>query len=159
MSVTQNDNGDLIISIKDFSGLETYTVEAVRILIESQNFLKIKETLQRMGIFSRKDNTLWQSAHILHKRGFYYILHFKELLSMDGKAVNFSSEDEVRRDYIVGLLEKWGLLKIADKKVLLEIRSQLSSGVKPPNLRILPYSSRNEVNLGSKYDIGKPQSQ
>lgn len=152
--MAQNEHGDLIIEIKDFSGSKVYTLEAVRVQVLPENFLKIKETLQRMGIMSRKENTLWQTAHILHKRGFYYIVHFKELFALDGRAVNFTTEDELRRDYIVSLLEKWGLLKISDQRILLEMRQQLDEGKKPSNLFVLPHSKRQSVRLASKYEIG-----
>ena len=152
--MAQNENGDLIIEIRDFSGSEIYTLEAIRVDIKPENFLKIKETLQRMGIYSDRDGTLWQTAHILHKRGFYYILHFKELFALDGKSVNFSAEDEIRRSYIVSLLEKWNLLTISDPKVLLDVRKDIMDGTKPTNLTILPHSSRSKVRLRSKYEIG-----
>lgn len=152
--MAQNEQGDLIIEIRNYSGSEIYTLEAIRVIIKPENFLKIKETLQRMGIYSDRDSTLWQTAHILHKRGFYYILHFKELFALDGKCVNFSAEDEIRRSYIVSLLEKWNLLTIADPKVLLDVRKDIKEGSKPTNLSIIPHSSRAKVKLKSKYDIG-----
>lgn len=147
-------DGDLLIPIRDFTGNEVYVSEAIRVEIHPDAFLQIKETLQRMGIYSPKTNTLWQSAHILHKKGRYFILHFKELLALDGNAVNFSPEDQLRRDYIVALLEKWNLLKICDQEVLLEVRSRINSGNPPIGLRVIRHSERDQVNLSSKYEMG-----
>src|SRR5210317_357271 len=85
-------------------------------LPNEESFLKIKETLTRIGIASRKDRKLYQSCHILHKQGKYYIVHFKELFMLDGKINNFSEEDEARRNTIVNLLEEWGLVKVVGEK-------------------------------------------
>ena len=81
---------------------------------EQDDFLKVKETLTRIGVASRKDNTLYQSCHILHKQGKYYIVHFKELFALDGKPTNFSDDDKGRRNSIATLLDEWGLIKIVD---------------------------------------------
>ena len=86
-------------------------------LNQPDDFLKIKETLTRIGVASKKDNTLYQSCHILHKQGKYYIVHFKELFALDGKPSNFSENDEARRNAIATLLEEWNLLKIVRKEV------------------------------------------
>src|SRR5271168_2804013 len=85
-------------------------------LHDPADFLKIKETLTRIGVASRKDKKLYQSCHILHKQGLYYIVHFKELFALDGKETNFSEEDVGRRNTIACLLEEWGLLDIVDHK-------------------------------------------
>lgn len=111
------------------------------------SFLKIRETLTRIGIASRKDKTLYQSCHILHKRGHYAILHFKELFALDGKPHNLSEEDKLRRNKISSLLEEWGLLKIiypatVEEKALLR------------HIKIIPWTEKTEWNLVSKYDIG-----
>ena len=83
-------------------------------LKEEDDFLKVRETLTRIGVASRKDKTLYQSCHILHKQGKFYIVHFKEMFALDGKPTNFSDEDKGRRNTIATLLEDWGLLKIVD---------------------------------------------
>lgn len=152
--VVQNNNGDLIIEIKDFSASEVYKSEPVRVEIKQEDFLQIKETLQRIGMYSKKTNTLYQTAHILHKKGFYYILHFKELFSIDGKLVNFSPEDEVRRNFIAALLEKWGLLKIVDPSKVSEERKMMERGQLPPYMRVLKHSERGTINLETKYVMG-----
>jgi chitinase len=85
-------------------------------LPNDESFLKIKETLTRIGIASRKDKKLYQSCHILHKQGKYYIVHFKELFMLDGKINNFSEEDQARRNTIINLLEEWGLINIVNSK-------------------------------------------
>ncbi len=87
-------------------------------LLEQEDFLKIKETLTRIGVASKKDNTLYQSCHILHKQGKYYIVHFKELFMLDGKPSNFSEDDMSRRNTIATLLEQWGLLKVITEEHL-----------------------------------------
>ena len=86
------------------------------LLSEDDDFLKVKETLTRIGVSSRKENKLYQSCHILHKRGKYYIVHFKELFALDGLPTNLSEEDIARRNTISNLLEEWGLLKIVDSE-------------------------------------------
>lgn len=111
------------------------------------SFLKIRETLTRIGIASRKDKTLYQSCHILHKRGNYAILHFKELFALDGKLHNLSDEDKLRRNKIASLLEEWGLLKVIYPETI-EQKALLR------HIKILPHEEKNEWNLVSKYDIG-----
>ena len=85
-------------------------------LVKDDDFLKVRETLTRIGVASRKNNTLFQSCHILHKQGKYYIVHFKELFGLDGKPTDFTEEDEGRRNTITKLLQDWGLVKIVDPK-------------------------------------------
>ena len=152
--VSQNEYGDLIVDIRNFSASEVYKSEPIKVEIKAENFLRIKETLQRIGIFSPKANTLFQTAHILHKKGFYYIVHFKELFAMDGKFVNFSAEDEVRRNFIACLLEKWKLLTISDPIKVSEEKKILDEGVLPVKLRILKHSERTKVKLEEKYKMG-----
>jgi hypothetical protein len=118
-------------------------------LTNEENFLKVKETLTRIGIASRKDKKLYQSCHILHKQGKYYIVHFKELFMLDGKVNNFDDEDKGRRNTIANLLAEWGLVKVVD-----------SSKTKAPlapisQIKILPHSERGEWELVAKYSIGK----
>ena len=118
-------------------------------LPNEEDFLKIKETLTRIGVASKKDRKLYQSCHILHKQGKYYIVHFKELFALDGKPSNFSEEDVGRRNTIVNLLAEWGLLKIAIIEKSQEPRTPLSQ------IKILAYKDRNEWELVAKYNIGR----
>jgi len=116
---------------------------------EEEDFLKIKETLTRIGVASRKEKKLYQSCHILHKQGRYYIVHFKELFALDGKPTDFTDEDKGRRNTIALLLEEWGLIKIADVKDVKDLRSPLSQ------IKILPFKEKNEWELVAKYNIGR----
>ena len=118
-------------------------------LTEQEDFLKIKETLTRVGISSRKDKILYQSCHILHKQGKYYIVHFKELFALDGKPYNLSPEDKERRNRIAFLLEDWGLVKIVNS-INIEKEVAPMSGIK-----ILSHKEKHEWSLESKYNIGK----
>ena len=118
-------------------------------LPNEEDFLKIKETLTRIGVASKKDRKLYQSCHILHKQGKYYIVHFKELFALDGKPSNFSEEDMGRRNTIVNLLAEWGLLKILIVEKSQEPRTPLSQ------IKILAYKDRNEWELVAKYNIGR----
>lgn len=124
------------------------TLVEVRIA-EEQDFLKIKETLTRIGVASRKDKKLYQSCHILHKQGRYYIVHFKELFALDGKAADFSDEDKGRRNTIANLLQDWELIKIVDSKQIETPRSPMSQ------IKILPHKEKNEWELVAKYNIGR----
>ena len=117
-------------------------------LAEPDDFLKIRETLTRIGVASRKDKTLFQSCHILHKQGRYYIVHFKELFILDGKPTNFSENDQARRNTIANLLVEWNLIKLVNSE-------QTSSLVVPLNqLKILAYKEKDEWVLTAKYNIG-----
>jgi hypothetical protein len=127
------------------------TLLEVRIA-EEEDFLKIKETLTRIGVASKKEKKLYQSCHILHKRGKYYIVHFKELFLLDGKQSDFSDEDRGRRNTIANLLEEWGLIAIVDKDKALEPRTPLS------HIKILPHKEKSEWILETKYSIGKRRS-
>ena len=118
-------------------------------LPNEEDFLKIKETLTRIGVASKKDRKLYQSCHILHKQGKYYIVHFKELFALDGKPSNFSEEDVGRRNTIASLLEEWGLLKLVVSEKSREPRTPLSQ------IKILAYKDRNEWELVAKYNIGR----
>ena len=118
-------------------------------LPNEEDFLKIKETLTRIGVASKKDRKLYQSCHILHKQGKYYIVHFKELFALDGKPSNFSEEDVGRRNTIVNLLAEWGLLKIVIIEKSQEPRTPLSQ------IKILAYKDRNEWELVANYNIGR----
>ena len=117
-------------------------------LAEPDDFLKIKETLSRIGVASRNDRKLFQSCHILHKQGRYYIVHFKELFALDGKPTNFSENDEARRNTILNLLKEWGLLTI--------VRGETEMNIAPLNqIKVLAYADKDEWELIPKYNIGK----
>jgi hypothetical protein len=117
-------------------------------LAEPDNFLKVRETLTRIGIASKKDNTLYQSCHILHKQGRYFIVHFKELFALDGKDSNITSGDIERRNAIAGLLQDWDLLKIVQSSKA-EQKASLSQ------IKVVAFKEKNEWNLVAKYNIGK----
>lgn len=118
-------------------------------IAEEQDFLKIKETLTRIGVASRKDKKLYQSCHILHKQNKYYIVHFKELFALDGKSTDFSDEDKGRRNTIAVLLQDWDLVKIVDDKQVEQPRAPMSQ------VKILPHKEKNEWELVAKYNIGR----
>jgi len=116
-------------------------------IVNEDDFLKVRETLTRIGIASPKNKKLFQSCHILHKRGKYYITHFKELFALDGKQSNFSDEDRARRNTIAKLLEDWGLVKIVtpvDKDNMIPIYQ----------LKVLSHKEKNNWELVPKYNIG-----
>ena len=117
-------------------------------LNQPDDFLKIRETLSRIGVASRKDKTLFQSCHILHKQGKYYIVHFKELFALDGKEANFSDNDAERRNTIAQLLSDWGLIAILNKEVA-EKKAPLSQ------IKVLSFKEKSEWDLQAKYNIGK----
>lgn len=116
---------------------------------EEDDFLKVRETLTRIGVASRKDKTLYQSCHILHKQGKYYIVHFKELFALDGKPTNFTDDDKARRNAICKLLEDWQLVTVVDKNKASTPQAPLSQ------IKILLFKDKAEWNLVSKYNIGK----
>lgn len=118
-------------------------------LNEQDDFLKIRETLSRIGIAAKKERRLYQSCHILHKQGKYYIVHFKELFALDGKPTNFSDEDKGRRNTIIALLEEWGLVDIVNKSAIESPKATLN------NIKILPYGQKDEWELCAKYNIGR----
>lgn len=118
-------------------------------IAEEDDFLKIKETLTRIGVSSRKDNKLFQSCHILHKQGKYFIVHFKELFALDGKATDFSDEDKGRRNTIVKLLEDWKLCKIVEPDMVAEPIAPLRL------IKIIPFKDKSKYELVAKYSIGK----
>lgn len=113
------------------------------------SFLKVKETLTRIGVASKKDKILYQSCHILHKQGKYYIVHFKELFILDGKAQELSDEDKSRRNTIVNLIEEWGLVTTVVPESTQDPVSPLSQ------IKVLPYKEKGEWTLVPKYSIGK----
>jgi len=117
-------------------------------LNDPNDFLKIRETLTRIGIASKKNNTLYQTCHILHKQGRYFIMQFKELFALDGKETNFSDEDKARRNTITTLLEEWKLLKIVNPEEVKEPVTTLS------NIKIIAFKEKANWALESKYQIG-----
>lgn len=119
---------------------------------DQQDFLKIRETLTRIGIASRKDNKLYQSCHILHKQNKYYIVHFKELFALDGKQTDFSEDDKARRNTIINLLEQWELLKVVNQNAIEQPRTTLS------HIKIIPFKEKADWELVPKYNIGRPRS-
>ena len=122
-------------------------------LNESDDFLKVRETLTRIGVASRKDRTLFQSCHILHKQGRYFIVHFKELFALDGKPTNFSENDQARRNTIANLLAEWGLVKLIIPERTTELIVPLNQ------LKILSYRENDEWNIVAKYNIGSKKSE
>ena len=118
-------------------------------LKKEDDFLKVKETLTRIGVASKKDKTLYQSCHILHKQGRYYIVHFKELFALDCKPSNFSEGDIARRNTIVNLLKEWGLIEIVNT-------TSTESPISPiSQIKVLPHKEKSEWELVAKYNIGK----
>ena len=115
---------------------------------ENDDFLKIRETLTRIGVASRKDKTLYQSCHILHKRGRYYLVHFKELFALDGKESSITENDLGRRNAISRLLEEWELLSIVNASKAQEPLAPMSQ------IKVLPHKEKDEWNLVAKYNIG-----
>ena len=118
-------------------------------LPQQENFLKVKETLTRIGISSKTENKLYQSCHILHKKGKYYIVHFKELFALDGKPTDISENDLSRRNAIANLLEDWGLITLVDKK-----STQTPEPIFLSQIKILSHKEKNEWQLIPKYNIG-----
>lgn len=118
------------------------------LLKEPDDFLKVRETLTRIGVASRKEKKLYQSCHILHKKGKYYIVHFKELFALDRKDTNFSLNDVQRRNRIVQLLSDWGLIELV--KV-----TQIEDAAPLNQIKVIAYKDKGEWTLESKYNIGK----
>ena len=118
------------------------------VLKEPDDFLKVRETLSRMGVASRREKILWQSAHILHKKGRYYIAHFKELFALDGKKANLSENDLQRRNRIIKLLSDWGLVEIVKE-------SSIKDAAPLSQIKVIAYKEKGDWTLESKYNIGK----
>ena len=118
------------------------------ILNEPDDFLKVRETLTRIGVASRKEKKIYQSCHILHKQGRYYIVHFKELFALDGKHANLTVNDVQRRNRIINLLSDWGLITV--------VNPESTSDVAPLNqIKVLSYKDKGDWTLETKYNIGK----
>ena len=118
-------------------------------IAEEEDFLKIKETLTRIGVASRKEKKLYQSCHIFHKQGKYYIVHFKEMFVIDGKPSNFSDEDKGRRNKIIQLLQEWGLLKVVEPDSINEPMASMSQ------IKIINHKEKNDWTLEAKYNMGR----
>ena len=119
-------------------------------LKEPDDFLKVRETLSRIGVASRKERKLYQSCHILHKQGRYYIVHFKELFALDGKETNLSENDIARRNTIANLLRDWGLVEVIGNSELIAPLSQI---------KIISFKEKDEWILETKYNIGKKREE
>ena len=115
-------------------------------LSEPDDFLKVRETLSRIGVASRKEKTLYQSCHILHKQGRYFVTHFKELFALDGKQTNLNENDIARRNTIANLLKDWGLVKIV---------SEMGEMAPLSQIKVLSYKEKTDWSLETKYNIGK----
>lgn len=118
-------------------------------LTNEDDFLKVRETLTRVGVASKKQQTLWQSCHILHKQGKYYIVHFKELFALDGKPSSIVDNDIERRNAIAKLLQEWGLVTIVNPDIMVDKIAELHQ------IKIIPYRDKDQWQLVSKYNIGK----
>jgi hypothetical protein len=121
-------------------------------LVQPDDFLKVRETLTRIGVASRKDKILYQSCHILHKQGRYYITHFKELFALDGKIADITDNDIQRRNTIAKLLSDWGLIEILNIKAI-EDQAPLSQ------IKVIAYKDKDEWDLQAKYNIGKKRGE
>ena len=140
-------NGELEIQWKQSDMVEVS-------LDEPDDFLKVRETLTRIGVASRKEKKIYQSCHILHKQGKYYIVHFKELFALDGKNTNLSLNDIQRRNRIVQLLVDWGLVTIND-----ESKEKISDLAPLNQIKVLSFKEKNDWTLESKYNIGRKKQE
>ena len=131
---------------------QTDMVEVV--LAEPDDFLKVRETLTRIGVASRKERKIYQSCHILHKQGRYYIVHFKELFALDGKKANISLNDIQRRNRIVQLLVDWGLVSIST-----ESQEKIKHLAPLNQIKVLSFKEKGEWTLESKYNIGRKKQE
>jgi hypothetical protein len=121
-------------------------------LNEEDDFLKVRETLTRIGVSSRKERILYQSCHILHKQGRYYIVHFKELFALDGKPSNISENDIQRRNTIANLVEQWGLVTILNPQIVKDNMAPIHQ------IKIISFKEKDEWELVTKYNIGKKKT-
>lgn len=157
----ENDEQNGEGSVESFDTFELYVENLLLSFIEVElspakedgDFLKIKETLTRIGVASTRESTLWQSCHILHKRGRYFIVHFKELFALDGKKTNFDTADVSRRNTIASLLEEWKLLKIINPDVCKEPRAPLFQ------IKVIAHKDKTNWTLEPKYSIGNKGGQ
>lgn len=119
-------------------------------LNEQDDFLKVRETLTRIGVASKKDRTLFQSCHILHKRGQYYIVHFKELFALDGKPTDITENDLARRNAIINLLQDWGLVTVVRPQ-----QTEIPTPIFLSQVKIISHKEKDDWELVPKYNIGK----
>ena len=119
------------------------------VLVEEDDFLKVRETLTRIGVSSRKEKVLYQSCHILHKQGKYYIVHFKELFALDGKPSTITENDIQRRNAIANLLEEWGLIKVINYDIMKDNMAPIHQ------IKIISFKEKDDWELVAKYNIGK----
>ena len=119
------------------------------VLVEEDDFLKVRETLTRIGVSSRKERVLYQSCHILHKQGKYYITHFKELFALDGKPSTITENDTQRRNAIANLLEEWGLIKVVNYDMIENNMAPIHQ------IKIIAFKEKDDWELVAKYNIGK----
>ncbi len=140
-------NGDTDIKWKQSDMVEVT-------LGEPDDFLKVRETLTRIGVASRKEKKIYQSCHILHKQGKYFIVHFKELFALDGKNTNLSINDLQRRNRIVQLLLDWGLVSIVE-----ESKEKIADLAPLNQIKVLSFKEKNEWRLESKYNIGRKKQE
>jgi len=119
------------------------------VLVEEDDFLKVRETLTRIGVSSRKERVLYQSCHILHKQGKYYIVHFKELFALDGKPSTITENDIQRRNAIANLLEEWGLIKVVNYDIIENNLAPIHQ------IKIISFKEKDDWELVAKYNIGK----
>ena len=134
-----------VVQVPEVTWAPDKMVEVV--LGEPDDFLKVRETLTRIGVASRKEKKIYQSCHILHKQGRYFIVHFKELFMLDGKPSNFTEDDLARRNTIATLLSDWGLLDVVNE-------NQATERVSLRNIKIISHRDKNDWNLEAKYSIG-----
>jgi len=135
--------------VDEFFDIDFPDYKPVEVLLEKEDdFLKVRETLSRIGVASKKDKTLYQSCHILHKQGRYFITHFKELFALDGKEADLTENDLKRRNAIAKLLSDWGLVKLLDKSIEEELAPM-------SQIKILSFKEKDEWTLVTKYNIGR----
>tara|TARA_B100000927_G_C16474202_1_gene472746 strand:- start:3134 stop:3550 length:417 start_codon:yes stop_codon:yes gene_type:complete len=135
--------------VDDFFDIDFPDYKPVEIVLEKEDdFLKVRETLSRIGVASKKDRTLYQSCHILHKQGRYFITHFKELFALDGKEADLTENDLKRRNAIAKLLSDWGLVKLLDESIEEEVAPM-------SQIKILSFKEKDEWTLVTKYNIGR----
>ena len=123
------------------------------VLVEEDDFLKVRETLTRIGVSSRKEGVLYQSCHILHKQGKYYIVHFKELFALDGKPSTITENDIQRRNAIANLLEEWGLIKVVNYDIIENNMAPIHQ------IKIISFKEKDDWELVAKYNIGKKKKE
>ena len=135
--------------VDDFFDIDFPDYKPVEILLENEDdFLKVRETLSRIGVASKKDRTLYQSCHILHTQGSYFIPHFKELFALDGKEADLTENDLKRRNAIAKLLKDWGLVKLIDESIEDDMAPM-------SQIKILSFKEKDEWTLVTKYNIGR----